>query len=184
MADEINSEVSKRIGNTDNKIFASCDENTILHAKIYDDVNVQDIHSGIREIKDKEQRQNATIDEYFAALDNYDEDKIAVATLSNSERIVLNDKIHQRFIDKGILSNEQSFQVSNGELSNPLEHNINLSVGDRIICLKNDKNLGVRNGTKGFIQTLTINTLLLEPILTKLLLLTLNSTILSTSVMQ
>ena len=109
--------------------------------------NVQKIHS----IKDNEQRQNATIDEYFAALDHYDKDKIAVATLSNFERIALNDKIHQQLIDKEILSNELSFHVNNGDLNNPIEHNINLSVGDRIICLKNDKNLGVRNGTKGFI---------------------------------
>ena len=69
MTDEINSEVNKRIGINDNKNFASNDENFILHSKIFDDVNVQEIHSGIREIKDKEQRQNATIDEYFAALD-------------------------------------------------------------------------------------------------------------------
>ena len=109
--------------------------------------NVQKIHS----IKDNEQRQNAAVDEYFAALDHYDKDKIVVATLSNSERITLNDKIHQRFIDKEILFDEQSFQVNNGDLNNPIQHYINLSVGDRIICLKNDKNIGVRNGTKGFI---------------------------------
>ena len=151
MADEINSEVHKRIGDNDNKIFASNDKNFILHKKIYDDANVQDIHSGIREIKDKEERQNATIDEYFVALDDYDEDKIAVATLSNSERIALNNMIHQRLIQKEILFDDTPFHVNNGDLNNPLEHDINLSVGDRIICLKNDKNLGVRNGTKGFI---------------------------------
>ena len=151
MAVEINSEVKKRIGINDNKIFASNDNNLIIHKKIYDDANVLDIHSGIREIKDKEQRQNATIDEYFAALDIYDEEKIAVATLSNSERIALNDMIHQRFIQKEILFNDTPFHVNNGDLNNPIEHDINLSVGDRIICLKNDKNLGVRNGTKGFI---------------------------------
>ena len=151
MADEINSEVNKRIGINDNKIFASNDNNLILHKKIYDDANVLDIHSGIREIKDKHQRQQATVDEYFAALDNYDENKIAVATLSNSERIALNDMIHQRLIQKEILFDDTPFHVNNGDLNNPLEHDINLSVGDRIICLKNDKNLGVRNGTKGFI---------------------------------
>ena len=157
MAVEINSEVNKRIGINDNKIFASNDNNLILHKKIYDDANVQEIHSGIREIKDKEERQNATIDEYFVALDYYDEDKIAVATLSNSERIALNDMIHQRLIQKEILFNDTPFHVNNGDLNNPLEHDINLSVGDRIICLKNDKNIGVRNGTKGFITDINDN---------------------------
>ena len=146
MADEINSEVNKRIGINDNKIFASNDKNTILHARLYDDANVQEIHSGIREIKDKH--------EYFAAFDIYDQDKIAVATLSNSERIALNDMIHQRLIQKEILFDDTPFHVNNGDLNHPLEHDINLSVGDRIICLKNNKNLGVRNGTKGTILSI------------------------------
>ena len=157
MADEINYEVHKRIGSNNKKIFASNDENFILHKKIYDDANVLDIHSGIREIKDKQQRQRATVDEYFAALDIYAEDKIAVATLSNSERIALNDMIHQRLIQKEILFDDTPFHVNNGDLNNPLEHDINLSVGDRIICLKNNKNLGVRNGTKGTILSIDNN---------------------------
>ena len=98
-----------------------------------------------------------TIDEFFAALDIYDEDKIAVATLSNSERIALNDLIHQRLIQKEILFDDTPFHVNNGDLNNPLEHDINLSVGDRIICLKNNKNLGVRNGTKGTILSIDNN---------------------------
>ena len=63
----------------------------------------------------------------------------------------MNDLIHQRLIQKEILFDDTPFHVNNGDLNNPFEHDINLSVGDRIICLKNDKNVGVRNGTKGFI---------------------------------
>ena len=148
MADEINSEVKKRIGISDNKIFASNDENLIHHANLYFD-DVQEVHSGIREIKDREQRQNATVDEYFAAFRDYNQDQIAVATLSNSERIAINQKIHQHFIDSESMFGEVPFHVSNGDLNNPQERVINVSVGERIICLKNDKSLGVRNGTKG-----------------------------------
>ena len=153
MADEINSEVNKRIGNADNKIFISNDEKIIDKAQQNGD-SIQEIHSGIREIKDREQRQQATINEYFEAIKKYAQDKIVVATLSNSERIALNDLIHQRLIEQNILSAGKSFHVSNGDVNKPLEHDIDLSIGERIICLKNDKNLGVRNGTKGFIANI------------------------------
>ena len=150
MADEINSEVNKRIRNSNNKIFASNDEN-IIHQAELNGKSISDIHSGIRQIKDKVQRQNATVDAYFAALHLYSQDKIAVATLSNSERISINDKIHQQLVKKGFLNRsiERAFAVSNGDLYHPQTHVINISVGNRIICLKNDKSLGVRNGTKG-----------------------------------
>ena len=65
--------------------------------------------------------------------------------------------IHQRLIQKEILFDDTPFHVNNGDLNNPLEHDINLSVGDRIICLKNDKNLGVHNGTKDFITDINDN---------------------------
>ena len=148
MTDEINFEVHKRIENTDNKIFAS-DEEKIIDKVEQHGIPIEEIHSGIREIKDKEQRQQATIAEYFEAMKKYEQDKIAVATLSNAERITLNDKIQERLVEQGFLSVGKPFHVINGDVNNPQEHDINLSIGERIICLKNDKNLGVRNGTKG-----------------------------------
>ena len=148
MADEINSEVHKRIGNADNKNFASNDEKVIDEAEKHG-ISIEEIHSGIREIKDNEQRQISTIEEYFEAMKKYAQDKIAVATLSNAERIALNEKIHKRLVEQNFLPVGKFFHVTNGDVNKPQEHDINLSIGERIICLKNDKNLGVRNGTKG-----------------------------------
>ena len=100
----------------------------------------------IKQIPDRQQRHFATADEYFLALQKYPQDKIAVATLNNSDRFSINELIHERLIQQG---KGFSFLVSNGDLHNPVERDIKLSVGDRIICLKNDKRIGVRNGTRG-----------------------------------
>ena len=57
--------------------------------------------------------------------------------------------IREKLIQQGKLSDGKSFRVSDGDFFNPTEHNIKISVGDRIICLKNDKRVGVRNGSHG-----------------------------------
>ena len=103
----------------------------------------------IKQIPDRQQRHFATADEYFNSLKKYPQDKIVVATLNNSDRISLNELIHGRLVQQGKLTDGFSFRVSNGDLNNPVERDIKLSVGDRIICLKNDKRIGVRNGTRG-----------------------------------
>ncbi len=103
----------------------------------------------IKQIENSHQRQIAVVDDYFDSLKKYPQDKIAVATLSNSDRISTNELIHERLIQQGKLSDEKSFHISNGALNNPIEREIKISVGDRIICLKNDKRIGVRNGTRG-----------------------------------
>lgn len=103
----------------------------------------------IKQIENRQQRQTATVDEYFDALEKYPQDKIAVATLTNSERISANELIRQRLIQQGKLSEGKIFHISNGDLKNPSERDIKISAGDRIICLKNDKRIGVRNGTRG-----------------------------------
>ena len=58
MADEINSEVHKRIGNSVNNIFASNEEKNIVKAQ-QNGASIQEIHSGIRQIIEN-QRKNAT----------------------------------------------------------------------------------------------------------------------------
>jgi|GEM_PF-2343113 len=47
------------------------------------------------------------------------------------------------------LDNGKSFHVSDGDFKNPVERDLNISIGDRIICLKNGLRIGVRNGTCG-----------------------------------
>ncbi len=103
----------------------------------------------IRQIEDRLQRRLASINEYFSALKKYSQDKIAVATLTNSERISTNELIRERLIQQGKLSEGKIFHISNGDAKLPAERDIKISVGDRIICLKNDKRIGVRNGTRG-----------------------------------
>ena len=103
----------------------------------------------IKQIPDRLQRQIATADEYFNSLKKYSQDKIAVATLNNSDRISINQLIRAKLVQQGKLSDGISFHVSDGNLKNPSERDIKISIGDRIICLKNDKRIGVRNGTRG-----------------------------------
>ena len=103
----------------------------------------------IQQIENRQQRQIATVEEYFSALKKYSQEKIAVATLTNSERIFTNEMIRRRLIQQGNLSEGRIFHISNGDAKHPAERDIEISVGDRIICLKNDKHIGVRNGTRG-----------------------------------
>ena len=108
----------------------------------------------IRQIEDRQKRRLASVDEYFEALKKYSQDKIAVATLTNSERISTNELIREQLIQQGKLSEGKNFHISNGDAKFPAERDIKLSVGDRIICLKNDKRIGVRNGTCGKILSI------------------------------
>ena len=103
----------------------------------------------IKQIQDTQLRQIAVVDEYFNSLEKFQQDKIAVATLSNSDRYTINSLIRSRLIMQGKLDNGKTFHVSDGDFYNPVECDLNISVGDRIICLKNDSRLGVRNGTRG-----------------------------------
>ena len=103
----------------------------------------------IQQIENRQQRQFATVDEYFDSLKKYSQEKIAVATLTNSVRISTNELIRQRLIQQGKLSEGKIFHISNGDAKHPAERDIEISVGDRIICLKNDKRIGVRNGSRG-----------------------------------
>ena len=103
----------------------------------------------IRQIEDRLQRRLASVDEYFDSLKKYSQEKVAVATLTNSERIFTNELIRERLIQQGRLSEGKIFHISNGDFKNPIQRDIKISVGDRIICLKNDKRIGVRNGTRG-----------------------------------
>lgn len=103
----------------------------------------------IQQIENRQQRQLATVDEYFFALKKYSQEKIAVSTLTNSERISTNKLIRERLIQQGKLPEGKIFHISNGDAKTPAERDIEISVGDRIICLKNDKQIGVRNGTRG-----------------------------------
>ena len=82
-------------------------------------------------------------------MKKYEQKKIAVATLTNSERISTNQLIRERLIQQGKLSEGKIFHISNGDAKNPAERDIEISIDDRIICLKNDKRIGVRNGTRG-----------------------------------
>ena len=103
----------------------------------------------IQQIENWRQRQLATVDEYFSAMKKYEQKKIAVATLTNSERISINQLIRERLIQQSKLSEGKIFRISNGDAKNPAERDIEISGGDRIICLKNDKRIGVRNGSRG-----------------------------------
>ena len=103
----------------------------------------------VQQFEDKQQRQLAVVNEYFNSLEKFSQDKIAVATLSNSDRLAINSLIRMRLVMQGKLDNGKSFRVSNGDFKNPVERDLNISVGDRIICLKNDSRVGVRNGTRG-----------------------------------
>lgn len=103
----------------------------------------------IQQVENRQQRQLATVDEYFSAMKKYRQEKIAVATLTNSERISTNELIREGLLQQGKLSEGKIFHISNGDAKNPAERDIKISVGDRIICLKNDKRIGVRNGTRG-----------------------------------
>ena len=123
----------------------------VVKESVLGDVNISFALLGdnIRQIKDHQQRQFSTADEYFLALKKYPQDKIVVATLKNSDRFSINELIHERLLQQGKLSDGFSFRVSNGNFKNPVERDIKLSIGNRIICLKNDKRIGVRNGTRG-----------------------------------
>ncbi|MBR6013370.1 MAG: relaxase domain-containing protein, partial [Selenomonadaceae bacterium] len=83
----------------------------------------------IQQIENRQQCQIATVDEYFSALKKYSQEKIAVATLTNSERIFTNEMIRRRLIQQGNLSEGRIFHISNGDAKHPAERDIEISVG-------------------------------------------------------
>ncbi len=85
-------------------------------------------------------------------VDAWDRDRQAhpeasriILTHTNDEREQLNDAVRERLKASGALSDEVALKVERGERS--------FATGDRIMFLKNERDLGVKNGSLGAVQS-------------------------------
>lgn len=112
------------------------------------------ISDDIREIKTRGHRLNAVAKEY-CSLSPAEQRETLVLTARNTDRIAINNKIRERLIKAGQLSQGNQFEIQADE-KKPVEQRY-FAQKDKIVFLRNDKKLGVMNGTKGVIERIDGN---------------------------
>ncbi len=88
-------------------------------------------------------REALTTDYVMDRQDRPDGDRIVLAHRRVDVR-ALNDEIREALTKEGALSNEQTYQTETGERV--------FAAGDRLVFLRNERSLGVKNGTLGTVE--------------------------------
>lgn len=111
-----------------------------------------------KEIKSPQKRFKAIAREY-AELSPEAQNETLVLTAKNKDRFFINDQIRERLIKAGRITKGQEIKVTSARSE---EVSRNFAKNDKIVFLKNDYKLGVRNGQTGKIiavdsESMTIN---------------------------
>ena len=106
----------------------------------------------IHEIKTPKGRISAITREYMS-MSEADRAGTLILSAKNADRIKINNLIREQLVKAGTLEKGQEYKI---ETKKGAEKR-NFATGDKIIFLKNDLQLGVRNGTQGTIQAIRGN---------------------------
>lgn len=109
----------------------------------------------ITEIKTHAARMRA-VSKSYTDLSPEEQQKTIVLTATNADRKELNNRIRTQLIKQGQLQQGSSYAVMPNKDAAAIEQR-NFAPGDKIIFLKNDNALDVRNGTKGVIREINGN---------------------------
>ncbi|MBP2631449.1 MAG: TrwC relaxase [Firmicutes bacterium] len=103
-----------------------------------------------KEIKSPQKRFKAIAEEY-AELSPEAQNETLVLTAKNKDRVFINDQIREKLIKSGQITKGQEIKVTSAQSE---EVSRNFAPNDKIVFLKNDYKLGVRNGQTGKLLTL------------------------------
>lgn len=106
------------------------------------------IAKDIKEINKPKQRIQAIVKDYIALTPQQQKETI-VLTASNKDRRNLNDQIREELKKGNLLQEGVKYQV---EDQNGKTRNKEFSVGDKVIFLQNDNQIGVKNGQTGKVE--------------------------------
>ncbi len=122
-------------------------------------------HGGLREIKNPKEMELAAVDEYIRRSDAGDGKTIALSVETNAQRQRINRMIRERMKESGQIGKKGFiFMVDNGQQSvmpdgkrnkSYQTQKIEISLGDRIICLKNDRKAGLYNNMEGIVKSIS-----------------------------
>lgn len=112
-------------------------------------VSLDIISNDIREIKSHGHRLNAVSNEY-CRLPQEEQAETLVLTAKNADRKAINEKIRAQLVKAGQLQQGTAFSIQPDEKAAPEQRFF--APGDKIVFLRNDRELGVMNGTKGVIS--------------------------------
>lgn len=112
-------------------------------------VSLDIISNDIREIKSHGHRLNAVANEY-CKLSPEEQAETLVLTAKNADRKAINEKIRAQLVKAGQLQQGTAFSICPDEKQAPEQRFF--APGDKVVFLRNDRELGVMNGTKGVIS--------------------------------
>lgn len=112
-------------------------------------ISLDIISNDIREIKSHGHRLNAVANEY-CRLSPDEQAETLVLTAKNADRKAINEKIRAQLVKAGQLQQGTAFSIQPDEKAAPEQRFF--APGDKVVFLRNDRELGVMNGTKGVIS--------------------------------
>jgi ATP-dependent exoDNAse (exonuclease V) alpha subunit len=121
-------------------------------------VSLDIISKKIQEIPSHSKRMNAIAKDY-TSLSSVEREQTLILTATNADRVELNSKIRKQLIKNGELDEGQKFHVETSK--NGIEER-SFAIKDRIVFLKNDNRLGVKNGTNAVITDVDGNKITAE----------------------
>ncbi len=122
------------------------------------------IAKDIQEVPTRIKRLNAMTKAY-TNLSPAEQANTLCLTATNRDRTEINSRIRKQLVKKGQLQEGKTFEVITGK--NQMTQQRKFSQGDRVVFLKNDSKLGVKNGTKGDITGIEGNNITVKTALGK-----------------
>jgi Ti-type conjugative transfer relaxase TraA len=105
-----------------------------------------DAHGKIQIYRDGPQARKALVQEYLDKNAERPEEAV-ILTHRKGDATEINKQVREKLQDRGLIG-ENKLRVDNGQRC------LDLAVGDRVMMLKNDYKLGVRNGNRGRVTKL------------------------------
>lgn len=112
------------------------------------------IAKNIQEVPARIRRLNA-MSKAYTSLSPAEQAETLCLAATNKDRTEINSRIRKQLVKQGQLKDGKSFDVITGK--NQMLQQRKFSQGDRVVFLKNDSRLGVKNGTKGDITRIEGN---------------------------
>ena len=121
-------------------------------------------HGGLREIRNPKEMETAAVDEYMRRVTAGNGKTVALSVETNAQRQRINRMIRTRMQEAGSVGKKScTFTVDNGQQPTMPDgkrnksyktQKIEVSQGDRLICLKNDRKAGLYNNMEGTVQSI------------------------------
>lgn len=114
-------------------------------------LSLLDEHGCIKQIKNTTKRNERIAEIVTSSPLDAQKDNLVISA-TNANRKKLNKLIRSKFVESGQLAAGEEFKVEVRNGNKAVTETRHFAVGDRIICLSNDKKIGVMNGSMGTIR--------------------------------